>query len=1031
MNISELSVKRPTLIVVIFTAITFLGIMAMQSLNYELLPKFTPPGFIIATPYPGASPSEVEANVSVKIEDAISSMANVDVINTISQESMSVVIVMMKSGTVMEPVLNEATRKIESVRAELPTSALAPGLKEFSFDDMPVMTVAVQSDLPAEKLFDELEYKIKPSIQKIDGVGEITFIGEAPREIAVNVDHKKLDKYKLSILQITQAIKESNFDFPAGKISEGDAQSLLRMSSKFKTAEEISKTVVSANPDGVIRLSDVAEVSDIQKEYKNLYRINGVQSLGVLIKKKTDANTVKVNEAIKNEFKLLEEKYKNENLKFLIPNDGSIIIKDAADSVSKDLINAIILVTILMILFLHSGRNAMIVMISVPLALIGTFIGIQLMGYTLNLMTLLALSLIIGTLVDDAIVVLENVYRHLEMGKKAWQATLDGVKEVNITVISTSLVLIVVFLPVALSQSIITPIIAPFAMVIVISVTISTFAALTVIPLLTSRFSRLEILDSKTVWGFVIKKFESGLHKFSDVILGILFKAIRHKAVTLISATVLFFGSFGLVAGGFIGNEFISLGDVGEGIISIEYPKNYTLKQNNLRTKQIEEYISKKPEVTNLYTSVGYSSGWLAVGGNQDKTEINIKLVNKNLRDISSAKFIKNLENELNSKFTDVKVRSSIVSLTGGADENPIQIIFRSADKEQLMAFANEMSEKIKKVPGTSNVKLSIEGIYPELAITFDKEKMATLGITPAMAGATIQNAFSGNTDSKFQVGDYKYDINIRLDEFNRRSIQDVENLGVVNNRGEIVKLGQFSQIKEQNSTSKLERYNRISSVKLEAQALGRSSGVIGEDIVKLLNETKLPTGVDYVLDGDLKYQSQAFGSLFLAILIAIVLVYLVMVALYESYLHPFVVLFSIPLSIIGALFALAMAQETINIFTMLGVIMLIGIVTKNAILVVDFINTLRSQGMNLVKASVVAVKLRIRPILMTALSTVIGMLPIAISSGAGSEWKNGLGWALIGGMTSSMLLSLVIVPVVYIIVESAKDLLMKKLKRA
>jgi len=296
--------------------------MAMQSLNYELLPKFTPPGFIIATPYPGASPSEVEANVSVKIEDAISSMANVDVINTISQESMSVVIVMMKSGTVMEPVLNEATRKIESVRAELPTSALAPSLKEFSFDDMPVMTVAVQSDLPAEKLFDELEYKIKPSIQKIDGVGEITFIGEAPREIAVNVDHKKLDKYKLSILQITQAIKESNFDFPAGKISEGDAQSLLRMSSKFKTAEEISKTVVSANPDGVIRLSDVAEVSDIQKEYKNLYRINGVQSLGVLIKKKTDANTVKVNEAIKNEFKLLEEKYKNENLKFLIPNDA-------------------------------------------------------------------------------------------------------------------------------------------------------------------------------------------------------------------------------------------------------------------------------------------------------------------------------------------------------------------------------------------------------------------------------------------------------------------------------------------------------------------------------------------------------------------------------------------------------------------------------------------------------------------------------------------------------------------------------------
>lgn len=1030
MNISELSVKRPTLVVVIFAVLCFLGFMGMRGLNYELLPKWTAPIFTVVTVYPGASPVEVESSVTKKVEEAVASLSNVDVVRSISQEGVSLVIVSLKVDADVDPVVNEAVRKIQSIKGELPVYAKEPSVTQISMDDMPVLTVGVMANMPANELFDELEYRIKPELARIEGVGEITFIGETPREVQVNVNHQKLDAYGLSILQVVEAIHGSNFDYPAGKIKGSNGQTLLRMSGKFSTVPDIANQTVALLPDGsLVRVADVADIQSALKEPSTIYRVNGEQSVGLEIRKNQDANTVEVSKALKSTLNQLEQKYANVGLRFSIPQDGSIIIEEAAQGVTKDLIYAIVLVTLIMIFFLHSGRNALIVMISVPLSLISTFVGIYMFGYTLNLMTLLALSLIIGTLVDDAIVVLENVYRHLEMGKNRWQATLDGVKEVNLTVISTSLVLIVVFFPVAISKSIISPMIGPFAMVVVIAVVVSTFAALTVIPLLTSRFSKLQVLTKTNIWNTIVLNFEKGIDAFAGGIEALLIWSLKHKFITLVTALVLFLSSFMLVGGGFVGTEFVSMGDVGEGIITVEYPKSYTLKQNNIATRSIEEYISAKPEVVGVYTSVGKSTEMLAVQSGSEKTEISVKLIDKQQRSISASRFFKKLENELNSQFAGVKVRTAIVSLVGGADENPIQIVFQGSNKDTLMLFAQHMLAQIKRIPGTNNAKLTIEQGSPELVIRFDKEKMARLGLTPQMVGATIQTSFSGNADSKFQQGDYEYDINIKLDAFNRKSVDDVRALAILNNMGQTVKLEQFATITEESGASRLERYGRISSVSLEAQAIGRAVGDVGADIQQLLSTTKRPNGITYVLEGDLKYQGDAFGSLGIAILIAIVLVYLVMVALYQSYLHPFVVLFSIPLSIIGALLALALAQETISIFTMLGMIMLIGLVTKNAILVVDFINALRSEGSDMLRAIVTAVRLRIRPILMTAISTVVGMLPIALSQSPGSEWKNGLGWALIGGMTSSMLLSLIIVPVVYYVAEKAKENILKRLK--
>lgn len=1031
MNVSELSVKRPTLVVVLFAILVFLGFMSYKSLNYELLPKFSAPVFTVVTVYPGAGPTEVESGVSKPIEEVLSGLPNVDVIRSISQENVSAVIVSLKTGTEVDPVLNEAVRKVQSIKSTLPSQVQEPSITKMAFSEAPVLTLSVNADMPAAKLYDELNYRIKPLFAKVDGVGEINLIGGSEREIQVNINHEKLDNYHLSILQVTQAIQASNIDFPAGKIIDNNSQTLLRMSAKYATLSDISNLVVSKLPDGsLIKVKDVAEVVDSEKDATTLYRVNGKPSLGIQIKKQDDANTVSVCDALKTEVKKVEQQYASVNMKFTLPQDGSIVILDAAKSVAFDLFLAIVLVTVIMVFFLHSGRNAVIVMISVPLSIIASFIGISLMGYTLNLMTLLAMSLVIGTLVDDAIVVLENIYRHLEMGKSRMQATIDGVKEIGLSVVSITLVLVVVFLPVALSKSMISPIIAPFAMVVVISVLISLLVAFTVIPLLTSRFSRLEHLNSKKLWGKTVLIFEKGIDRFSHITQRTLSWSLRHKWTTLGFATLLFLGSIMLLVGGFIGSEFASVGDMGECIVTVEYPKTFTLQQNNVLTRKIEQEISKKKEVLNIYTSIGTSSGMLMAQSANYKSEINIKMVDKNKRDISSNLFAKKLEQELNAKFTDVKIRSAVVSMMGGADEAPIQIVLRSSDKDTLFAFAERMRKKIAQIPGTNNVKLTIEGGNPEIVIKIDKDKMARLGLSSEIVGGTIQTSFSGNTDSKFQVGDYDYDINVRLDAFNRQSVSDVENLTFVNNVGQTVKLKQFASILEKTGTSKLERYGRISSVIIESQALGRAVGDIGDDIFKMLDNTQFPKGVTYLPEGDIKFQGDAFGSLGAALFIAIVLVYLIMVALYESYLHPFVVLFSVPLSIIGALLALALAGESLSIFSMLGLIMLVGLVLKNAILVVDFTNTLRKEGQSIHEALTTAVRLRLRPILMTAAATVIGMIPIALSHGTGSEWKSGLGWVLIGGMTSSMLLSLIVVPVAYALAENAKSRLSHLFKR-
>jgi HAE1 family hydrophobic/amphiphilic exporter-1 len=1022
MKITEVSIKRPSFILVLFITLTFLGLNSYQKLGYELMPKFSAPIITISAIYPGASPNEVENSVTKEIENAISSMENVDKITASSYEGLSVIVIELRNEANVDLALQDAQRKVNAILSNLPDDVKTPSLGKFSFDDLPIINLGISAKMNATELYDLVTQRLQPNLAKIPGVAQTNIIGGEEREIRININRNKLQAYKLSLPQLVQLIKNSNVDFPTGKIKSEEEQILIRLSGKYQKLEEIKNLVVASTPQGgPVYLKEVAEVQDTKKEVKLINRINLLNSIGLSIQKQTDANAVAVSELVHKELAKLENLYSDIDLKFTIARDSTEYTLEAADAVIHDLILAIVLVAAIMLLFLHSYRNSIIVMVAIPLSLIATFIGMSLFGFTLNLMSLLGLSLVVGILVDDAIVVIENIYRHMEMGKDKIQSAYDGVKEIGFTVTSITMVIVVVFLPIALTTGIISNIMRQFSIVIVISTLLSLLVSFTMVPFLYSRFGKLERLTDKTFFGRFVLRFEETLDRFIHWVQNILRWSFRHRFITLGIAALLFIGSISLIVAGFIGTEFIAQGDRGEFVLVLEYPKRTSVDQNNIQSRKIEEYVSSKREVVSTITTIGQTNEGGFFGsatGTPYKTEITVKLVPEDQREKSSDIYGVLLKNEIMDRFPGVKVKSTPISILGTAEQAPIQLIVTGPTFDTVMFTAEKILQEVKKVEGTQEVKLTVESGSPEVVVTTDRQKMAELGLDIQTVGATMQYAFNGNTDAKFRQGEYEYDINILFDEFNRKSIEDVRALTFLSKYGKQVRLDQFAEVKEGFGPSKLERFNRITSVNVNSQLLGRPSGTVAAEIKGIIDGLTLPAGVSVIFGGNQERQEESFGQLGFAFITSILLVYLIMVALYDNFVYPFVVLFSIPLAIIGALVALALSAQTLSLFTILGIIMLIGLVAKNAILVVDFTNHLKERGMTTEEALLEATKERLRPILMTTIAMVAGMMPVALATGPGADWKNGLAWSIIGGLTSSMFLTLLVVPVVYQLVD-------------
>lgn len=1028
MKISEISIKRPSLIIVLFILLTLGGLFSYTQMGYELVPKFEVNVITVETVYPGASPSEVETSVTKIVEDAVGSLENVKKIESKSMESVSVVMITLNTGADVNFLLTDAQRKINAEINEFPDDVETPALSKFSLDDVPIMSLSVTSNLSEKDLYDLLDQKIQPVFARINGVAKVDLIGGEEREIQVSMDPDKLEGYGLSVSQVQQIIAASNLDFPTGSVKTRDNQTTLRLAGKFTTIDELRNLPITTPGGAAIRLRDIADVQDGIKDVEKISRIDRSNTILMQVFKQSDANAVAVSELVQEEMETVKVDYKESGVDIIVANDTTDYTLTAANNVIHDLMIAIFLVAFIMLFFLHSLRDAFIAIVAIPLSLIATFTFLNLLGYTLNLMSLLGLSLVVGILVDDAIVVIENIHRHMEMGKNKVRASYDGAKEIGFTVSAITLVIVVVFLPIALSSGLVSDILRQFCVTVMVSTMLSFLVSFTVVPWLYSRMGKLSHINKDSFFGRILHAFEAGLSKLTHWISGLLEWSLKkrfHKIVVMLVSIGLLFASFLLVGKGYIGSDFFPGNDKGEFYLQMEINKDASVEQTNFMVRKAEDYLAQKPDIERMITTVGQASdGMINTAGTKYKAEIHIiRKAGENQKE-STKVYSAKLKREMEGVLVGAKLKTVNMGIMG-AEQAPLMMTVVGSSQEDALETARTFEDILRGISGASEVELSSEDGNPEISVQVDRDKMNALGLNVSTVGMTMQTAFSGNTDTKFRAGDTEYDINIRFDEFGRGNIDDVSNLRFINEQGEAIKLEQFADVIYTSGPTLLERRDKSPSVSVKAQVVGRPVGTVAAEWeAEILDQIDngnitLKPGVSYMWGGNMENQEEGFGTLGVALIAAILLVYLVMVALYDSFVTPFVVLFSIPLSFIGALLALALTNQTLNIFTILGIIMLIGLVAKNAILLVDFANHRKDAGENTHDALVAANHARFRPILMTTIAMVFGMLPIALATGDGADMNRGLAIVIIGGLLSSLFLTLVVVPVVYSIFDS------------
>ncbi|WP_276974343.1 efflux RND transporter permease subunit [Flavobacterium filum] len=1024
MNITEISIKRPSLIIVLFSVFALLGIIGYKNLSYELMPDFNQPVVVIRTVYPGAEPNEVETSVSRKIEDALSNLEGVDYLLTKSLPNASIIIANLKYGTDLDKTMQDAQRYIDNIRKDLPNDIQNPVMSKVSPNDLPIMSVSATSNLEPTVFYQKMKDDYLPQIQQLKGVAEITILGGEEREIQIKVDKEKLKLYKISLYQVVEAVNRSGIDLPAGKLQTDTENNSVRLVGKFNTITDIKNVQVAMPfPNSPVYVKDIAEVTDGIKETASYSRYNGKNGIGLMIKKQGDANAVDVSKLIREKFQFIEKQNANADVKFVVTDDSTDNTIAAVNSVVFDLILAVILVSLVMLLFLRSFRNSLIVLVAIPTSLITAFAVMWLLGYTLNLMTLLAMSLIIGILVDDATVVLENIQRHLDMGKEKRTAAMDGRMEIGFSALSITLVDVVVFLPILFLQVFVADMLKQFSVVVITSTLTSLLVGFTLTPWLASRIGKKEDLQPTNIFNRFLLWFEHQLDKFINWYGRTLNWVLHHKLIFTGFVLLLFVGTAAMMKQGIIGKELISTGDQGKFRLALEFDKSTSIQQNNLVSEKIENYILKQPEVSTVFSNVGGPStgiGSLGVGS-ANKTEFTIQLKSKKeTNNLSTETFMRKLRTDLQKEHSGINF--SMIALGLIPRSAPIEITLSGSDLDQVMQTGNDLKTVIEKIPGADNVRLSVEAGSPELKVIPDKDKMQRLGLNTAYVGMNLRTAFTGNDDATLTENGTEYPVRIWLDKFSRKNYDDVNQLNIINPMGIPIEVSQFATIERDNSPSLLERKDRQPAVTLTSDALGRPSGTVADDVVAYLKNNPLPNGIQMTWGSDIKRQNDSFGALGSVLLISFLLIYLIMVALYDSYIYPFVALFAIPVAAIGAFLALNLSLSNLSLFALLGLIMLMGLVTKNSILIVDFTNQLKAEGKHYKEALITAGKERMRPILMTTLSMAIGMLPIALASGTAAEWKNGLAWVIIGGLLSSLALTVYLVPMVYYGVDRMKE---------
>ncbi|MBL7775137.1 MAG: efflux RND transporter permease subunit, partial [Saprospiraceae bacterium] len=779
MNLTALSIRRPSLIIVVFAVLTFMGVASYFSLPIELVPKFDPPVVTIMTVYPGASPAEVENAVAKPIEDAVSSIEGIDQIQIGSNENVCFVAIETHQDIDIDKTVQELQRKINQILPNFPKEVRAPVINKFALSELPILRLSVRSNVAGSAFYDLVNNRVVPEIAQVKGVAQVSILGGEEREIKINISSARLEQYGLSLLQVAQAVQAANLDFPTGKVTGAESQIRIRLAGKFLTLNDIRNLVVGKSRFGSsIFIKDIAEVQDGVKDPEVLCRYNGEPVLGLAIRKQSDANAVEMADLVLEKLKGLETSYQTEDLKFQVVANTSTFTRQATDAVVHDLLIAVFLVALVMLLFLHSLRNAAIVLVSIPTSLVSTFVMMQVMGYSLNLMSLLGLSLAIGILVDDAIVVIENIYRHLEMGKHRVQASYDGRQEIGFTAISITLVDVVVFLPIIFTVGMVPNLLRQFCMTVLVSTLMSLLVSFTLVPWLTSRLGKLHRFQGKNLAGRLILRFEVFLDWLSDGFVTGLRWALQSwktKVTVLITAVGLTLGSVLLVTEGFIGNAFIDPGERGEFLMEIQLPKNASLAQTYAATKSVENWLRQQPDVVNTFATVGTTGKSFGLNAPY-VAELLVFLTPLHApRELSTDLFARQAKIQLEEQIPGVRISVSAIDILG-LSFAPIEVRVNGPDLDSIMLLSDTIQQIMASVPGCVEITPSVEAGNPEVQVEVNRQRMADYGLTMAQVGLSLQTAFSGNTDARFRDGDFEYPIRIALDAFDRRSAEDIRN---------------------------------------------------------------------------------------------------------------------------------------------------------------------------------------------------------------------------------------------------------------
>jgi len=1043
MKISDVAVRRPVAVTMIFLIIILLGMVSMSKLNMDLLPQLDLPMAVAMTDYAGAGPEEVENLVTKPIESMLGTVNGIKNINSTSSMGNSMVFVEYAWGTDMNFAVNQMREKIDIISPYFPADAGKTTLFKMDPNLMPIMLLGFGGDVDLAVLDKLAKDIVQPRLERINGVAYVIVEGGVQREIRISASPQRLQAYGLSLGSIVSYLRAENRNTSAGTVEEGLREHVVRITGEFKDVQEIENLQIPLPSGGYIRLGELAGVEDTLKEKRQYVYMDGMPSVQISIQKQTDANTVKVSDAVNKEL---------ENIKTILPKECSLkvgfdqaeYIRLSLNSVIRNALIGAALAVLVLLLFLRNVRSTLIIGTAIPISVIATFCLMYFGGLTLNLISMGGLALGIGMMVDNAIVILENIYRFRQEGSSRVEAATKGAGEVGVAIIASTLTSIVVFLPIVFVQGLASQIFRPMALTVSFSLLSSLFVALTLVPMLSSKILKVDRSirtngdgndndngNGGNGRGFLARMANSWygvVGRLDGKYRTILHWSINNKKKVLLLTAVLVVISAALVP--LVGMEFLPKQDTGEYIVNIRLPDGTALRETERVTQLVESFIQELPEHEWTFYAVGSGGNMFGTGSSSERAVIRGKLKDKSERQRNIDQVLDEIRNKCAS-IPGAVINISAEEGSMGGSGAPIDIGITGDNLEVLRMFADAVVQNIKTIDGVREVKSSFQSGRPELHINLNRQKADLYGITASQLSSLVSTAVNGSSATKFRSGGEEIDVTVILDEQYRQNVNDLKMLTIASPGGALIPLGEVADFEITTGPTQINRINQTRRVSVTGDISGRDLRSVTMDIQTAIKDMNLPPGIQLEFGGANQDMMESFRDLGLALIMAIILVFMILASQFESLLYPFVIMFAMPPTIIGVVMSLLVTGRTLNVPVLIGVIMLAGIVVNNAIVMVDYINTLRRRdGMPRKEAILKAGPTRLRPILMTTLTTILAMFPLALGVGEGAEMSAPMATAVFGGLSFSALITLVLVPCMYIILEDMKEKLVGRFRR-